>query len=77
MRAIYIVDKKLFADERGNICSQEEFFDCYSFDDDWLSIKSVSVAPNWFSLTKSTGRRERIQNFNRFWQLIENLSKES
>jgi hypothetical protein len=71
MKVIRILDAGVFADERGNIIPDNEFFDCFSHEGDYLSIRTVSKVPSWFPLIRSTARRERIQKFGRLWQMIE------
>ena len=71
MKVIRILDAGVFADERGNIIPDNEFFDCFSHEGDYLSIRTVNKVPDWFPLIRSTARRERIQKFGRLWQMIE------
>ena len=72
MKVIRILDAGVFADERGNIIPDNEFFDCFSHEGHYLSIRTVNKVPSWFPLIRSTARRERIQKFERLWQLVEN-----
>lgn len=71
MKVIRILDAGVFADERGNIIPDNEFFDCISHDGDYLSIRTVSQVPSWFPLIRSTARHERIQKFGLLWQMVE------
>lgn len=71
MKVIRILEAGVFADERGNIIPDNEFFDCFSHEGDYLSIRTVSKVPSWFPLIRSTARRERIQKFGLLWQMVE------
>ena len=71
IKVIRILDAGVFADERGNIIPDNEFFDCFSHEGDYLSIRTVNKVPSWFPLIRSTARRERIQKFERLWQMVE------
>lgn len=71
MKVIRILEAGVFADERGNIIPDNEFFDYFSHEGDYLSIRTISNVPEWFPLIRSTARRERIQKFGLLWQMVE------